>query len=103
MGLACFDFEGCGIRDGKWITLGVKEAEEVDAAARWLKGNGYNVVGWGRSMGSVSLLMSEECSIMVADSPFSDLNTLCRESGQHIPYVPNCLYLCLFPCVFCCV
>jgi uncharacterized membrane protein YecN with MAPEG domain len=54
-------------------------------------------------MGSVSLLMSEECSIMVADSPFSDLNTLCRESGQHIPYVPNCLYLCLFPCVFCCV
>jgi hypothetical protein len=24
VGLACFDFEGCGNRKGKWITLGVK-------------------------------------------------------------------------------
>lgn len=24
VGLACFDFEGCGIRDGKWVTLGVQ-------------------------------------------------------------------------------
>jgi hypothetical protein len=31
----------------------------VDIAARYLKGLGYKVVGWGRSMGSVSLLLSE--------------------------------------------
>lgn len=58
MGLACFDFEGCGIREGKWITLGVQESTEVDVAAKWIKEKGYEVVGWGRSMGSVSLLMS---------------------------------------------
>jgi hypothetical protein len=60
VGLACFDFGGCGLRnDAKYITLGKKESEEVDIAARYLKGLGYRVVGWGRSMGSVSLLLSE--------------------------------------------
>ena len=24
VGLACFDFEGCGLREGKWVTLGVE-------------------------------------------------------------------------------
>ncbi len=24
IGLACFDFEGCGNRDGDYITLGIK-------------------------------------------------------------------------------
>jgi hypothetical protein len=24
VGLACFDFKGCGNREGKWITLGVE-------------------------------------------------------------------------------
>lgn len=72
-------------------------------AARWLKQQNYVVVGWGRSMGSVSLLLSQECSVMVADSPFCDLTRLCKESGQYIPYVPYCLFSCIFPCVFCCV
>lgn len=58
VGLACFDFEACGMREGEWVTLGATEAKEVDTAARWLKERGYRVVGWGRSMGAVSLLMS---------------------------------------------
>lgn len=54
-------------------------------------------------MGSVSLLMSTECNVMVADSPFCNLTRLCRESGQYIPYLPYCIFNCFFPCVFCCV
>jgi hypothetical protein len=60
VGLACFDFDGCGLRnEAQFITLGKKESVEVDIAAKYLKSQGYRVVGWGRSMGSVSLLLSQ--------------------------------------------
>jgi pimeloyl-ACP methyl ester carboxylesterase len=59
VGLACFDFDGCGLRTGRdYISLGKHEAAEVDVAVRFLKGRGLKVVGWGRSMGAVSLLLS---------------------------------------------
>lgn len=74
VGLACFDFNGCGNRDGNFITLGKQESLEVDEAAKYLKKMGYTVVGWGRSMGSVSLALSNECDVMVLDSPYSNLS-----------------------------
>ena len=43
-------------------------------AAKYIKSLGYLVVGWGRSMGAVSLLLSTECEILVVDSPFSSLS-----------------------------
>jgi hypothetical protein len=59
VGLACFDFNGCGNREeSQYITLGKKESKEVNIAAKHLKSLGYIVVGWGRSMGAVSLLLS---------------------------------------------
>ena len=61
VGIACFDFNACGNRvEGKFITLGKNESQEVDLAAKYLKKLGYRVVGWGRSMGAVSLLLSCE-------------------------------------------
>jgi hypothetical protein len=65
---------------------------------------GYPIVGWGRSMGAVSLLMSSKCDIMIADSPFSSLYDLCKETSLNV--VPSCLCClvhCIFPCLFCCV
>ena len=59
VGLACFDFNGCGLRtQANYISLGKHEASEVDIAARFLKSLGHRVIGWGRSMGAVSLLLS---------------------------------------------
>ena len=59
VGMASFDFSGCGNRyDSEFITLGQKESKDVDVAARYLKEQGFKVVGWGRSMGGVSLLKS---------------------------------------------
>jgi hypothetical protein len=49
----------------------------VDIATAFLRGKGHKVVGWGRSMGSVSLLLSSECQVIVADSPFCSLRSLC--------------------------
>jgi hypothetical protein len=78
VGLACFDFDGCGNRLQRgYISLGKKEAQEVDIAASYLRSKGYSVVGWGRSMGSVSALLSTECQVVVADSPYSSLRDLC--------------------------
>lgn len=76
--LACFDFRGCGNREGDFITLGQEESTDVDVAARFLKSRGHRVVGWGRSMGAVSLLLSSECSILIADSAYANLAQLCK-------------------------
>jgi hypothetical protein len=51
-------------------------------------------------MGAVSLLLSSECNVMIADSAFSNLETLCRESGNLIPHIYKCLFDCFFPCAF---
>lgn len=105
VGLACFDFRGCGNRsEGDFITLGQEEARDVDVAANFLKAAGHRVVGWGRSMGAVSLLMSEQCDVMVADSAYSNLAVLCKESSaKFLPRACCCLFNCLFPCVFACI
>jgi hypothetical protein len=105
VGLACFDFKGCGNRtEGDFITLGQEESKDVDTAASFLKAAGYIVVGWGRSMGAVSLLMSEQCDIMVADSAYSNLSVLCKESSaKFLPKACCCIFHCLFPCVFACI
>jgi hypothetical protein len=105
VGLACFDFCGCGNRtEGDFITLGQAESSDVDVAARFLKSKGHRVVGWGRSMGAVSLLMSSECNLMIADSAYSNLANLCKESSsQFLPKACCCLFHCFFPCVFACI
>ena len=77
--IACFDFGGCGNRtEQEYISLGKKEAEEVDIAVRFLRSKNYKVALWGRSMGAVSALLSSECDVIVADSPFSSLRSVCK-------------------------
>lgn len=52
-------------------------------------------------MGSVSLLLSQEINIMVADSPFYSLKDLCHESSsQFLPNFCCCLFHCMYPCFF---
>ena len=84
--------------------MGQQECKDVDVAAVFLKSKGYVVVGWGRSMGAVSLLMSKECDIMVADSAYANLPSLCKESSsKFLPKACCCFFHCLFPCVFACI
>jgi fermentation-respiration switch protein FrsA (DUF1100 family) len=76
----------------------------VDVAAAFLKNKGYEVIGWGRSMGAASLLMSHECNVMIADSAYSNLSALCKESSaKFLPKACCCLFHCFFPCVFACI
>jgi len=71
--LGSFDFLGCGITDEQYISLGVREAQQIASVVSFLRQDNYQVVLWGRSMGAVSALKYGQVSIIVADSPFVSL------------------------------
>lgn len=56
--LCVFDFSGCGLSQGKTITLGLFEIEDIRVVARELVNVfGYsNIALWGRSMGAVACI-----------------------------------------------
>lgn len=55
--IAGFDFIGCGNSEGDYITLGIKESEQIRTIVNVLTGQFGQIVLWGRSMGAVSVLM----------------------------------------------
>lgn len=54
-----FDFAGCGLSEGEYISLGYYERGDVDAVFRYLRelGTVSSIGIWGRSMGAVTALM----------------------------------------------
>lgn len=94
--LLVFDFAGCGLSDGKIISLGLFEKDDVDASVHFLNTE-YgitDIVLWGRSMGAATTLMyldnQEEVKGAIVDSPFASLPRLVKESAQ--------IYLKCFAC-----
>ncbi len=85
-----FDFSGCGLSEGPYISLGWYEQEDVQTVINWLRNSGkISTIGlWGRSMGASTALMfghrDPSIAAMILDSPFSDLSVLCRELAGKI-------------------
>ena len=83
-----FDFAGCGLSEGEYISLGWYERDDVDVVVDWLrKSDRVSSIGlWGRSMGAVTALMhaDRDPSIagLVLDSAFSSLRTLAEELAK---------------------
>lgn len=101
--LASFDFMGCGKNDQfETISLGYREAEQADTITKYLKGQGYRVIIWGRSMGAATALLYGKSEFIVADSSFKSFKSLCKQvAKEHSPaVVPNFMINCFFPCVF---
>ncbi|KAK2950572.1 putative Clan SC, family S9, unassigned serine peptidase [Blattamonas nauphoetae] len=73
-----FDFSGCGLSDGKYITVGCREVQDVDAVHTYLQ-KSYSfdhIVLWGRSMGAAVTIQQASLHpgrfvCCVADSPFA--------------------------------
>ena len=89
MSLMAFDFPGCGLSEGSWVSLGFYEKEDSEKIIQFLqKVKGIrNVLLWGRSMGaSITIMLSENKSNLiagiVADSPYANLKRLCFELGN---------------------
>lgn len=95
--LFCFDFPGCGLSEGEFISLGWYERDDVATIVEYLRENrNVSTIGlWGRSMGAVTALLhgDRDPSIagMVLDSPFSNLRTLCDELAASHSKVPKFL------------
>lgn len=73
-----FDFSGCGLSEGEWVTLGHKEKKDLATVIAYLNSLGtVSKIGvWGRSMGAATsiIYMSEvhdTVSAAVLDSGFS--------------------------------
>lgn len=101
--LACFDFFGCGNNpEGDTISLGVRESQQAQTVANYLRSKSYEVILWGRSMGAASALKYGKSKVIVADSSFKSMKKLCDEFAKRNKpeWIPECLITCLFPCLF---
>ena len=82
-----FDFPGCGLSEGDFVSVGYFETQDLQKIVHFLKKEKkIKKIGlWGRSMGGVvSLLFKTKMDdniirCIVADSPFSNLKQVCRE------------------------
>lgn len=90
-----FDFAGCGLSEGEYISLGYYEKDDLETVINHLRESGkVSTIGlWGRSMGAVTALLHghRDPSIagMVLDSPFSDLKDLAFELAKKHTKIPG--------------
>ena len=96
MTLFTFDFGGCGMSEGDYISLGWWEREDLALGVRYLRDlPTVSCIGlWGRSMGAATALLhgDRDPSIagMVLDSSFSSLRVLATElAAQYASKVPG--------------
>ncbi len=83
MDLFTFDFSSCGNGDGEWVTMGLKEKEDLKTVVDWLERDQSvsGIVIWGRSMGAATTIMampeikSSKLKGAVLDSPFKSLES----------------------------
>ena len=93
----CFDFAGCGLSDGEFISLGWWEREDVAMIVEHLREYGrVSTIGlWGRSMGAVTALLHADrdpsIAAIVLDSPFSNLHKLVNELAYSYVKIPSFL------------
>ena len=92
-----FDMSGCGHSEGDYVTLGYKEVFDVKMVVQYLRTNTkVSSIGiWGRSMGAVTALKYCELdpliSVVIVDSPFSNLNKLAYELAKEKTGIPHFL------------
>ena len=93
--LFCFDFSGCGLSEGEYISLGYFEKDDVGLAIEHLRStNTVSSIGlWGRSMGAATSIMHciRDPSIggMVIDSSFTSLKILAEELCKDYTKIPK--------------
>ena len=94
MSVFSFDFAGCGLSDGDFISLGWHERDDLETIIDYLRSIKISSIGlWGRSMGAVTALMYAERDLsiggMVLDSPYSDLKLLIRDVAIYDMNIPS--------------
>ena len=90
-----FDFAGCGLSEGEYISLGWFEKDDVRLIIDFVeKLPGVLSIGlWGRSMGAATTMFyahsDERIKAICMDSPFSDFKLLAKELCLKYITLPN--------------
>lgn len=90
-----FDFGGSGSSSEKFITLGLRESEELKEVVQTLKDKYfYDRIGlWGKSMGAASAIFYGQRSacinLMVLDSPFDKIETVITRVARQNSSMPD--------------
>lgn len=94
-----FDFSGCGMSEGEYISLGYYEKEDVSVLVNHLRENNLvtRIGLWGRSMGAATSIQCAQAdpslACVVLDSPFSSLVTLAGELVTSADFsIPNIMF-----------
>jgi len=80
--IIAFDFAGCGLSEGEYITLGYNEREDVSAIIKYVKTEFgiKNIILWGRSMGAATAILYAAkyggIKAIVSDNSYADLELL---------------------------
>ena len=96
--LFCFDFAGCGMSEGEYISLGYHEKEDLKIVVDFVSKLPYvSSIGlWGHSMGAATSILyagnDKRISCICADSSFSDFSVLAKETVEKNIKLPNFIY-----------
>lgn len=95
----CFDFSGSGKSEGKYVTLGYKEKEDLKVIVKQCRDVfGYSEIFlWGRSMGAATIILLLSCHQelqknivgVVLDSPFGNLRKMCVNMARQTTSLPK--------------
>ncbi len=86
-GSLLLDLSAYGRSEGRVSGLGLREGDDIYAAAAFLKEKGEGRIGaFGTSLGAVAVVIggarTEDIKAVVADSPYADLNMLLEHWGR---------------------
>ena len=96
--LFCFDFAGCGLSEGEYISLGFHEKEDLKIIVDFVSKLPYvSSIGlWGHSMGAATAILfaanDNRIKCICADSSFSDFNILAKEMVNKKITLPNFIF-----------
>mmetsp|Transcript_36421 Transcript_36421/g.85451 ORF Transcript_36421/g.85451 Transcript_36421/m.85451 type:complete len:409 (+) Transcript_36421:407-1633(+) len=102
LSLFSFDFQGCGVSGGDWVTLGGLERTDLECVLDYLSGLECvsGIALHGRSMGAATALMVASCDRyyhliagMVLDSCYTSVRSVLRDCAQgyvgRVPLLPD--------------
>ena len=93
--IVMFDFAGCGLSEGEYITLGWNEKDDVKLIIDFVeKLPGVSNIGlWGRSMGAATTMFyahsDKRIKAICMDSPFGDFKLLAKDLCSKYISLPN--------------
>ena len=98
--ICAFDFSGSGKSEGRFTSYGLREQHDINAILTYLDSTQdyNNYILWGRSMGSVAIILSQglvlnsKVNAIVLDSPFCQFDKICLEIASKKFYIPQIMF-----------